>query len=360
MYPVMRSAKNYHGWIFATLLLVMSIYLFTVMAAFLRGEKSMANSLWSGELGDEFERVFAERYFLREFTVRWWANGRYWLLGEGLAGVILGKSGWLYTHEEFRSPADLEQRLFIHVEKVKGIAHALAQNDQHLVVVLVPTKLDLYPEFAPTKPPIISGNLYQRFYDLLQANQVDVVNIRQALMEAKQEQAVFFPTDTHWTPFGANSAASEVARLKPELRGNDRFTTLLLGEAAYEGDLLAFLQFDPQWAPQFFKPQLVPVRQTQRITVAGGHTSQDLFDAPPFSLALVGTSYSQLPLLNFPGALKTALHHDLVTMAYSGKGVYFAMNQYQTSDYSADPQIKTVIWEYPVRTLLRHRVGVMN
>lgn len=360
MYPVMRSAKNYHGWIFVTLLVAMLIYLLIIMAAFFRDQKSVANSLWSGTLGDEFEHAFAERYFLREFAVRWWANGRYWLLGEGLAGVVLGKSGWLYTHEEFRSPADLEQRLALHGEKVKAIARALAQNGQHLVVVLVPTKLDLYPEFAATKPPITRTDLYQRFYHRLQANRVDVVDIRQALMDAKQEQAVFFPTDTHWTPFGANRAASEVARLKPELRGNDHFSTVLLGEESYEGDLLAFLQFDPQWAPQFFRPHVIPVKQTQRVAGAGPHTSQDLFNIPHFSLALVGTSYSQLPLLNFSGALKSALQRDFVTMAYSGKGVYFAMNQYQASDYSTDSQLNTVIWEYPVRTLLRHRLGVIR
>ncbi|MNH16200.1 hypothetical protein D3C79_758310 [compost metagenome] len=42
------------------------------------------------------------------------------------------------------------------------------------------------------------------------------------------------------------------------------------------------------------------------------------------------------------------------------RGPFEAMNQFLASDDLKNPQIDTVIWEFPLRTLLAHRLGSLS
>ena len=58
---------------------------------------------------------------------------------------------------------------------------------------------------------------------------------------------------------------------------------------------------------------------------------------------------------NFPGFLKESLRTDLQTTAVEAKGPFYAMEQFLAGQKLADPEITTVIWEFPARTLLAEK-----
>ena len=88
---------------------------------------------------------------------------------------------------------------------------------------------------------------------------------------------------------------------------------------------------------------------------AGNPSSSRLGMRVPQNLMLVGTSYSRIDDWNFVGFLKEALHSDILSIAVEAKGPFQAMDEFLASDALQDPALTTVVWEFPVRTLLAQR-----
>ncbi|WP_409524812.1 alginate O-acetyltransferase AlgX-related protein, partial [Pseudomonas sp.] len=128
------------------------------------------------------------------------------------------------------------------------------------------------------------------------------------------------------------------------------------GEKEVKGDLMNYLQFDhARLAPQF-GPNPIALYETLKAQ----QSADDLFAEQDQSLLLVGTSYSKIDDWNFVGFLKEALNRDLLSIAVEARGPFEAMNQFLASDQLASPQIDTVVWEFPLRTLLAHRPGSLS
>ena len=127
------------------------------------------------------------------------------------------------------------------------------------------------------------------------------------------------------------------------------------GDKTVKGDLMNYLQFDhARLAPQFGAN---PIELYETLKAA--QSSDELFAEQAQSLLLVGTSYSKIDDWNFVGFLKEALNRDLLSVAVEARGPFEAMNQFLASDQLHNPQIDTVIWEFPLRTLLAHRPGAL-
>ena len=86
-------------------------------------------------------------------------------------------------------------------------------------------------------------------------------------------------------------------------------------------------------------------------------SEDNLFGEKPQHIALVGSSYSKIDDWNFVGFLKEALQNDLVTVAVEARGPFQAMDDFTRSDLLSNPDIQTVIWEFPLRTVLAQRAG---
>ena len=135
--------------------------------------------------------------------------------------------------------------------------------------------------------------------------------------------------------------------------GHTDYVSEAAGEKALKGDLVNFLNFDPRLAPVFFQPEPVLLYETVQRQESIG--AADLFGEVEHNLMVVGTSYSQIDDWNFIGFLKQALQSDLLVIALEARGPYQAMDAFLASDAYASPELTTVIWEFPVRTLLAHR-----
>ncbi|MFN3579176.1 MAG: alginate O-acetyltransferase [Pseudomonas sp.] len=355
MFPVMRTASKVNGYLFILLLAGMLLYSLPAAVGFARtqNQTQALSQFVDGQLLRQFEQFYDKRLFLRDISVRHWANLQYLLFREASSGAILGRDGWLFTNQEYRIPNDLQRNMDNQLAHIDQVRAKLETAGIQLLVLPVPMKLDVQRHYALQQPNDRLLNLHDEFVAGLQARGIAVSPVRAAFIAHSADEALFIRNDTHWSPAGARLAANELARQHPALIGQTRFVSEAVGEKAVPGDLVNFLNFDPRLAPEFFQPE--PVLLYETVQQQQSTAAADLFGDIEHHLLLVGTSYSRIDDWNFIGFLQQALHADLLVIALEALGPFQAMDSFLASDTLNSPGLTTVIWEFPVRTLLAHR-----
>ncbi len=350
-----RSLRILYIALFLAILLGLGIWSLRSFASFsTSAETTVLNGKWSKAA----ETHYDEEFPIKRLGTNLWAALDYKLFNEGRPGVVLGKDQWLYTDEEFDAVANGEQNEADNLAIIQGVRDALKAQGTQLVLAIIPAKTRLYPEhMGDTKPASLHTDLYQQFH--AQAAQAGLVapDLLAPLQGAKQHGQVFLRTDTHWTPMGAEVVAkqlSEVIAQQTPLSGEpEKFVTQAKETAPYKGDLTNFLPLDPLFSNLLPQPDQLQQRSTDPVaTDAQGDDA--LFADSDVAVGLVGTSYSANPNWNFVGALKQALHSDVVNYAEDGHGPILPMLKYLQTDAfkSSPPQV--LIWEFPERYLPAH------
>jgi alginate O-acetyltransferase complex protein AlgJ len=303
-----------------------------------------------GELLRKFENFYDKGFVLRKPSIELWANLQYFLFKEGSNGVVMGKDGWLFTNEEYLVPNTYQVVLEQHMEKIAEVQKQLSQHNKRLIMVPLPMKLDVYSEYALRPYDRRAQELYGDFLARLKQRQIAAAPIRDAFLEAKHKELLYLQRDTHWTPHGSRLTAQEIARQFPELKGEHRYLSRAVREKPLAGDLMNYIRFSKRFDPELFKPSLIPLYETVRVD----QTVDDdqLFGEAEQPIMLVGSSYTKIDDWNFPGFLKESLQNDLLTTAVEARGPFYAMDRFLAGEHLKNDSIKTVIWEFPVRTLL--------
>jgi len=308
-------------------------------------------SLLRGERTARYEEAFNEALPFREAAISTWGVLEYVLFKEGRQGVFVGEDGWLFTDEEFafypQGAAETARKL----ARIERVQARLEAQGIELVVALLPAKARVYPEkLGRYELPSYARGRYERLLQALHARGVRAPDLLSPLLEAKGQRAVFLRTDTHWTPFGAEVVARELA---DALRGADlpglftaRYETERTGQERLEGDLLTFIPLGP-----FEELGPAPDRLERRATQPEGESaaSLGLFGEQEIPVALVGTSYSADARWNFGGALKEALGADVLNVAEEGRGPMRPMRAYLASAEFQETPPQVVVWEVPER-----------
>lgn len=314
----------------------------------------------TGGLASAFEKHYESRFPIKRFGVNLWAAFDYRVLGEGRPGVVLGREGWLFTDEEFKLAETHAAQLTTNLALIQQVKTVLAQRSIQLMVVVVPAKARVYSEFLDrTVPPAAHRVLYAQVMGLLAMGRITTTDLLLRLTAAKQQQATYLRTDTHWTPWGAENAAAAIATgLQAQGLSTDpgaaKFKTLLLDTQVFEGDLLSFLPLAPTFKNMAPAPDSLPAVRTEALEVAEGAVTDDaLFGSSTAPrIALVGTSYSANARWNFIGALRNALQEDVSSYAQEGHGPFVPMATFLAENTAADSKPVVVIWELPERSLL--------
>lgn len=310
----------------------------------LRGE-SLLNGAWAAA----YQARFEEKLALREAALTTWGGLSYLLFDEGRKGLLIGGDDWLFSTEEFASFKNAAAQTRSNLEFIEHARDALAARGIDLVVAVVPAKARVYEErLGRYDLPDYTRQRYAALRSALLERGLVAPDLLSALLEAKSEEAVFLRTDTHWTPFGAQVAAREVAsavRARPfKGWGETAFTTSSRGVEAYRGDLLAFL---PLGYVTDLGPE--PDRLERFETTAQGNGANDLFGEVTIPVTLVGTSYSADERWNFSGALREALGADVLNVAEEGQGPFLPMARYLASETLRNTVPELVVWELPER-----------
>ena len=140
--------------------------------------------------------------------------------------LILGQSGWLYFGDKnaidhYRGVAPLSDFELSRWQRVlEKRRDALAERGILYLLVLVPDKSLIYPEYMPENLPRATPvhPLDQLARHMGENSDVEVLDLRQALEEAKPDRRLFHRTDSHWNDEGAFVAYSAMLdRLRPML-----------------------------------------------------------------------------------------------------------------------------------------------
>lgn len=322
-------------------------------------------SFLSGELARDFEQQYDEEFSLQQIGLNVWTAFKYLLFNQANKGLLIGSNGWLFSDEEFVAPAGGTQALRSNIQFIDLASRQLASHGVGLMVVLIPAKARvLESQTGAYQPATIHRDLYPQVINTLRDKHILTVDGLREMLAQPRPQSLYFKTDTHWTPEGAQVIASGAARLfykhLPQLSLNQqRFITETIGEQTLEGDLLRFLPLSPLF------DSLMPAAETLGLTQTYLADNDLLFATDLFAdsgalkdqsatlpeVVLLGTSFSADRRWNFDGALKQALAVDMQNLAEQGQGPIMPMANFLNDYLPTADNLKLVIWEIPERYL---------
>ncbi|UVE16869.1 alginate O-acetyltransferase [Pseudomonas sp. LS44] len=348
-----RSLRIFYSALFLALLLVLGGL---SLRAFSDYSVPPGTTWLDGKWAKALETRYDAEFPLKRLGTNLWAALDYTLFEEGRPGVILGRQDWLFSDEEFKPVARGEQHIEDNLRLIRGVQQTLEQRGIELLLVIVPAKARVYPEYlAEEQPARLQRGLYRRFHADLAKADIAAPDLLAMLQQGKANTALFLRTDTHWTPQGAELVAAHLARIiqreAPLSGAAQQFVTDIDASRPYHGDLTRFLPLDPLFSKLLPPPDPLQVRSTRAVDSGQADEAAALFADLRIPLVLVGTSYSANPNWNFLGALRQALGSDLLSYAEDGHGPLLPMLKYLQTDAFKDSPPQLVIWEFPERYL---------
>jgi hypothetical protein len=158
------------------------------------------------------ENYFNDHFGFRKRLVRWNNRWKGQLFHDApRREVLIGQNGWLFyagphmmenwARSEMWSAKDLEKWRRL-LETRRDWLRARGIN---YIFVVPPDKHTVYPEFLPTwMEKITKPSKLQQFVDYMKTRStVEVLDLSQALIEAKKIRIDYLKTDTHWNAYGA-------------------------------------------------------------------------------------------------------------------------------------------------------------
>lgn len=186
----------------------------------------------------------------------------------GVPWVTVGQNDWFFYAGD-QSNEDILGRVNLDDSDLKWWAAILQAKKNWLerqgiryVFVLVPNKQSIYPEYLPTEIQrhAVGVRRIDRLLEVLRRNtDVDIIDVRDALLKEKQRNPVFYRTDSHWNRQGAYAAYAQLMKTPqvwfPEMHPLETSQLTDIKRAFRHGDLRMGLdgvlwEEERVWMPQ--------------------------------------------------------------------------------------------------------------
>ena len=134
--------------------------------------------------------------------------------------VVLGQDGWMYLiekndFEDFLglNPVSEEKLLSLENEINQKLQSENNKNIKYYFLI-APDKETVYPEYLPGyEKGLDTQRRFRDFYQRLKlANGIKAITVLDALVSSKNDNNVYFKTDSHWNFFGAYIAIEEIVK----------------------------------------------------------------------------------------------------------------------------------------------------
>jgi alginate O-acetyltransferase complex protein AlgJ len=186
--------------------------------------------------------------------------------------VLLEKDGWMahITEKEpdyFQNLKPLKNKNQI-AKEITALDDYLKSQGITLLVVAAPSKASIYPEKMPDeiKPMPVESKLDELIFYMEDNHQPAILDLRPALKAARQEQDVYYKTNTHWNGYGAFVAYTEIINALteeyPELQPYKTGDLNLVTTDPEVQDLAAIMPANFITEPGFFFAPKTPFVQT--------------------------------------------------------------------------------------------------
>ncbi|MCK7614161.1 alginate O-acetyltransferase AlgX-related protein [Roseibium sediminicola] len=321
-----------------------------VLSGSWQGMHSDFDGVLKGSVTREVEEVYKTELPHREPSIGLLGALRYQLLGIGKPGVVVGSREWFYTNEEFLPTVNKPDRIEQSVQEILRVKDRLEEQGTSLLLVPLPHKSDIYAENLGGMFSSSDGrDAYTSFIQRVTQAGIDTVDTRPVLMDGKSEAPVFFRTDTHWTPHGADIVAEEIARAAKAYSSWEAAPYALAeaDEVSFWGDLISFITDENYGRLAGLDQEQVRLWQASEADTG---SIADLFGADStFPVVLVGSSYSANRNWSFAEFLKAHMSVDVLNVAEEGQGPGTPMFTFLDSDEFKQQPPRLVIWEFPTR-----------
>ncbi|MGQ0710611.1 MAG: alginate O-acetyltransferase AlgX-related protein [Rhodoferax sp.] len=272
--------------------------------------------------------------------------------------AIVGQDQWLYYSNELPDPAQ-EPLVPQTVRSLQRLHALLSDNGVSLNVLMVPTKMRLYPQHLP--PWVDQRALRARYPAVLatlQAAGLPVLDLEQAFLQAPQAdrdgERLFYRLDSHWSQQGAWVAAqalrdhwehdpqgARVLAATPDVPYTLTRSRMQLPGGA---DLTQLLPAGPRRLDKEYITPLVVQRSDPQ-----GAALQGVVPVP--GIVLVGSSYSQ-EWTGFADYLRHALQREVANFSRDAtQGPWYALARYVSDEayQEAGPGPQALLLEFPLR-----------
>lgn len=150
----------------------------------------------------------------RDKMVNFVTESRLWMGDRVFHDVIVGADGWLVYAtdrgmDKFQNARPLSEAELADYEKSLLDFQAIVEtNGAYLLFVAAPYKNTVYPEFVPAEiQPIGQVSRLDQILELLARHpSIQTLDLRPALLAAKQDAQIYYSTDTHWNDLGGLAA----------------------------------------------------------------------------------------------------------------------------------------------------------
>jgi alginate O-acetyltransferase complex protein AlgJ len=166
------------------------------------------------------ENYMTDRLSTRNSWIRFYNRLNVFVFRSSPASLkaFVGKNNWLYSSGEdlktfvgtelFKENELLEfKNEMLRREKIIGSYNA------KLLIVIVPNKVNIYPEFMPDH--IVKSARYgygEQLLEYLKTNGLPVVDLYTELKQKKGNGDIYFKTDNHWNDLGAFNATNAILK----------------------------------------------------------------------------------------------------------------------------------------------------
>jgi SGNH hydrolase-like domain, acetyltransferase AlgX len=265
---------------------------------------------------------------------------------------FLGKNGWVvskldYTEiVRFRDVKSSWPQL--HFDTMDKIVKGLESKGIKVVIAVVPQRLNVYPQMLPDdlySDFIKEKTSYENILPEITSRGMKTVDFLTAIKSSKyysSEAATYYRFEAHWNFYGANAAATAVAKAVKTNFGN-----LKLRKANYT--ILASPPVSKKetfWLNNLPKDVQSKVHPDYEIpyTLKNTEAQADLLGDNIPDVTIVGTSFTGY---GFRQSLMATLKTDILDASMSGKGMWTPMVEYLKSGSFKKRPPKLLIWETP-------------
>lgn len=211
-----------------------------------------------GSFPEKFRAYFEDHFGFRNTLIGWQATVKVkWLGVSSSKKVILGKDGWLFqppydnSLDWYRGPRPLTEAELVQWQRVLTARRDwLAERGIPYVFVIAPEKHTIYPEYVPEAFRRMQevSRLDQLVRYMKEHSDVEILDLREALFEAKGRERLYHRTDSHWNDYGAfvgyQRIAAELMKSSAQIQPLTDSDFELVREQKREMDLAAQLGLD--------------------------------------------------------------------------------------------------------------------
>lgn len=211
-----------------------------------------------GSFPEKFRAYFEDHFGFRNTLIEWQAIVKVkWLGVSSSKRVILGRDGWLFqppydnSLDWYRGPRPLSGEDLAQWQRVlEARRDWLSKRGIRYLFVIAPEKHTIYPEYVPDAFRRMQevSRLDQLVRYMREHSDVEILDLRRALMEAKARERLYHRTDSHWNDYGAfagyQAIAAELAKSSAQIQPLTESDFELVREQSREMDLAAQLGLD--------------------------------------------------------------------------------------------------------------------